>query len=375
MKIVIDITPFSQEGTGIGEYAFNIIKNLLSIDSKNEYIFYSWGNVEKKLIKYLSKYQNLKLKIIKIPHLLMFLRDKLRFLLGGIIASSADIFFSPDFTLPLFLKTKRKFVVVHDLAFMLYPEFYDKNTNIFRKKVSYSIKIADKILADSINTKKDIIKYFSASNDKIKVIYAGVSEEFQTQKNVQEIKKIKIKYNLKKYILSVGTLQPRKNYIKLIEAFCLIKDTYPDLSLVIAGGRGWLCEEVFEKINNPELKEKIIITNFINKEELVCLYQAAEVLAFPSIYEGFGIPILEAFASKIPVVCSMISSLPEVAGPAALYFNPHLPKEISQKITEIISKPYLREDLIKKGTERLKEFSWRKSAEKILEIFENENCN
>lgn len=375
MKIIIDITPLTQKGTGIKEYTFNIVKNILDIDKENEYLLYSWGKIDKDAINDLKKYNNCGLKIINIPGFLLFLRDKIKFLLGGLMAPRADIFFSPDFTLPLCVKAKKKFVVIHDLAFIIYPDFFPKKTNIFLEKIKYSVKTADKVIADSLNTKKDIIKYLDVKEEKIDVIYCGISKEFENLEKREEATKTKEKYNLKNYILSVGTIQPRKNFIKLIEAFLMIKDAFPDLCLVIAGNKGWLYNEVLKKANELKLNKKIIFTGFISQEEKLNLYRGAEAFVLPSFYEGFGIPVLEAFACKIPVLCSDNSSLKEVAGPAAIMFNPDSALDMAEKITGVLRGNALRDDLIKKGQERLKMFSWKTSAQKILEIFKYANRN
>lgn len=375
MKITIDITSLAQKGTGIKEYTLNIVKNLLKIDNENEYVLYSWEKIDNDVISQISCYKNYRLRIINIPSFLFFLRDKIKFLFSGIIMPYTDIFFSPDFALPLFLKAKNKFIIIHDLSFIIYPQFFNKKTNIFFKKVRYSFKAADKVIAVSLNTKKDIIRYLGTDEKKIKVISEGVSKNFSFIPDNEKTTFLKAKYNLNYYILSVGTLQPRKNFIKLIEAFNVIKDDYPELSLVIAGNKGWLYKEIFKKVSDLQLNKRVIFTGFILPEDLPSLYRGAKAFIFPSFYEGFGIPILEAFACDVPVLLSNTSSMPEVAGSAALYFNPNSAADLAQKIKMVLSDKKLNEDLIKKGQDRLKKFSWEDSACQILELFKNADRN
>jgi glycosyltransferase involved in cell wall biosynthesis len=262
------------------------------------------------------------------------------------------------------------------LAFKYFPELFPKKDlrrlNLF---TDFSIKHSDKIIAVSNSTKNDILKFYpEIKEEKIKVIYHGFDPElFQGEITEEDVNKINSKFKIQnsKFILYVGALQPRKNLEILIEAFDKIKKENQDLKLVLAGGKAWMWEGIVNKIKNSEYKKDIIITETIPFEEIVVLYQNASVFVFPSLYEGFGIPLLEAFASGVPVISASNSSLPEVGGNAALYFNEKNSDDLSCKIRSVLKDDNLRKDLIEKGNEQVKKFSWDKCARETLEVIKS----
>jgi len=233
-----------------------------------------------------------------------------------------------------------------------------------------SIKKSDKIIAVSQSTKNDILKFYpEVKEEKIHVIYHGFdSELFQKEISEEKIKKILNNYKLKtkNYILYVGAIQPRKNLEVLIEDFNLLKKGNPEIKLVLAGGKAWMWENIFEKAEKSPYSKDIIITGTVPFEDITILYRNASLFVFPSLYEGFGIPVLEAFASGIPVICSRNSSLPEVGGEAVLYFDAEKPGDLTEKIKDVLENGDLRNDLINRESEQVKKFSWDKCAEETL---------
>lgn len=269
-------------------------------------------------------------------------------------------------------KNLKTTVTIHDLAFKYFPQFFPKidllRLNLF---TNFAIKNSDKIIAVSQSTKKDILHFYPGiKEEKIKVIYHGFDPDlFQRKFSEETEKEILDRYTLSnvQYVLYVGALQPRKNLEQLIEAFEMVRKEKHRLKLVLAGGKAWMWKEIVKRVNKSEFRNDIIITGTISFEEIAVLYQNAEVFVFPSLYEGFGIPILEAMASGTPVICNQNSSLHEVAGDAALYYK-GTSGELVFKVKEVLESKFIRDNLVRKGAEQIKKFSWDKCAKETLEF-------
>jgi len=257
-----------------------------------------------------------------------------------------------------------------DLAFLEYPkDFKRSDLKQLTAWTKYSVKKASHIFAISESTKKDIIKYYGVNKDKITVTYPGIDKD--KLKANKEDKTVKDKYGIKgDYLIFIGTLQPRKNLVRLIRSFSTIVKSHPQLSLVIAGKKGWLYKDIFQTVKELELENKVIFTDFVPDQELPTLLKGAEAYVLPSLYEGFGIPVVEAMELGIPVVVTRISSLPELVGEAGVYIEePTLTKSISQALLKVIKlTDQQRKELIIKGKIQAKKFSWDESGEKTLEI-------
>jgi len=277
-----------------------------------------------------------------------------------------DIFFSPAHYLPRFCPVP-SIVTIHDLSYLYFPEdFLKKDLFQLKNWTEYSLKQAKKIIAVSKTTKKDILKSYKIPADKVEVVYnGGVRKhiEYPLWKD-EETKK-------NPYILYVGTLQPRKNIITLIKAFEKLKKLYPELKLTIAGKKGWLYDKIFDLVTELGLEADVYFTDYVTDNQLVYLYKNAFSFVMPSFYEGFGIPILEAMSYGCPVVASYSSSLPEVGADSCLYFDPKNPLDLIDKIKMLKDSPKLRNELIKKGKIRIKDFSWEKCGEQTLEIIKS----
>jgi glycosyltransferase involved in cell wall biosynthesis len=285
-----------------------------------------------------------------------------------------DALWMPMQALPFVKRKKLKTTVtIHDLAFKIFPQFFPRKDlrrlNLFS---DYAIKNSNKIIAVSQSTKNDILKFYPGINEKkIKVIYHGFDSELFQKEITKELSGGTLKgYGLENanYILYAGAIQPRKNLGILIEAFEKIKKDDPELKLVLAGGKAWMWEEIFDKASKSIYAKDIIITGTVKFEELKVLYENARVFVFPSLYEGFGMPVLEAFAAKIPLISAKNSSLTEVGGEAVLYFNENDPEDLSEKIKKVIEDDNLRNSLIQKGLVQLQKFSWDKCAKETLEF-------
>ncbi len=281
-----------------------------------------------------------------------------------------DAFFSPAHYSPRFCPAPT-IVTIHDLSFIFFPNDFLKTDLIkLRQWTKYSINKAKKIIAVSKTTKKDIIKYYQVPENKIEVIYNGYEKRITHKKfTLKEIKKWPVE--AKNYILYVGTLQPRKNITVLIQAFHLFKRLNKNFKLVIVGKKGWLYQDIFRLVKKLGLNNEVLFTDYISDEELIFLYQKAFCFILPSLYEGFGIPILEAMSFACPVISSFTSSLPEIGGDACLYFNPKNFNELFEKIKLLAENKNLRKELIKKGKKRVKLFSWKKCGQETLRVIKS----
>ena len=276
-----------------------------------------------------------------------------------------DVFFSPAHYIPRFISTPTV-VTIHDLSFHYFPEDFLKR-DLFKLKnwTKYSVHKAKKIIAVSNTTKNDLVKIYKLPSEKIQVIYNGYEKEAGKTKVDQKLIK-RLKNNF--YILYVGTLQPRKNIPALIDAFYEFVKDNREFKLVIAGKKGWLYEKIFNKVRNLGLERNIIFAGYISNATLKELYKNAFCFVHPSLYEGFGIPILEAMSEGCPVISSDKSSLPEVGGNAALYFDPNDANQLVSQINNLKNHADLRNTLILNGKERVKLFSWQKCAAETLSL-------
>jgi len=289
-----------------------------------------------------------------------------------------DILHCPDYLIPPTLN-KNIILTIHDLAFIRYPEFnFDwfikKYTSLVRKN---ALK-ARRIIADSLSTKNDIIKFFNINPDKIEVIYLAADNIFRKLNNGEKDINSLLKYGInKKYILSVGIIEPRKNFATLIKAFNYIREKDPGFSysLVIAGRTGWKSEDTYAERERSPYREDIIFTGRIPDSELVQIYNNAEIFVCPSIFEGFGMPPLEAMSCGLPVIASDTSSLKEVVGDSGILVKAEDEQEIAGRILDVLKNKELKEALIKKSLLQAKKFSWSNTAKKTLDLYYNTNLH
>jgi glycosyltransferase involved in cell wall biosynthesis len=281
-----------------------------------------------------------------------------------------DLFHAPDFTLPP-VRRARTLVTVHDLAFLLRPESAQEGLRLYLEQVvPRSIARADYVLTDSENTRNDVICLMDAAPERVFVIPGGVAPMFRPASEDAIENVCRARGIARPYILSAGTIQPRKNYPTLIEAYDRLRTrTHLPHQLVIAGGRGWLTDATFERAGRSAFHDDIHFAGFVPDEELIALYSGASVFAYPSYYEGSGLPIWEAMACGAPVVCSNTSCLPECAGDAALLVSPDDPEGLSEVMETVCSDTELAADLRRRGTDRALSFQWSDSAQRLLALY------
>lgn len=279
--------------------------------------------------------------------------------------SNIDVFFAPAHYSPAFLN-KPLVVTIHDLSYFYYPdEFLKKDLYKLKNWTKKSIEKAEKIICVSKTTKKDVEKFYG-KKDNVEVIYNGYKNRVEKNKSEDILKKNNLKKD--KYLLYVGTLQPRKNIQTLIESFAQFSKENNDFKLVIAGKKGWLFNSIFQKVIDYKLEDKVVFTDYVTDGDLIILYKNAFCFIMPSFYEGFGIPLLEAMQYKCPVISSQKSSLPEIGGDACLYFNPESIGDLTDKIIMLKKDKNLKKNLISAGSLRVRDFSWKKCSKETLDV-------
>lgn len=369
MKIAIQAADLDNkriDGTRV--YLLNVLRYLGKISPEDNFVIYHKNNFNPELAPPIfPNYDVKKLKFFK-------LWTQTRFAYN-IWKDKVDILWMPMHNIPFFKKKNLKTVVtIHDLAFKQFPETFPRK-DLFQLNLLTDLAVnrADKIIAVSQSTKDDILKFYpKIKSDKIRVVYHGFDRNLYQKEFYKEfILEILKKHSLKpkKYILYVGAIQPRKNLKTLVRAFEIFKkENKNNLKLVIAGGKAWCWKDTIEAIENSPVRNSIILTGRIPFEDLSILQQNASVFVFPTLYEGFGIPVLEAFAAGTPVICSKNSSLPEVGADAVEYFESLDERELADKISKVISDRKLQEEMIKKGYLQLDKFSWEKCAQETLKF-------
>ena len=365
MKIAIIVDYLDDApGSGIATYASNLTKNLIRIDSINDYFL-----VNSKKDTSLKDTQSIIIPRYQIP----FGKEIRKLLVIPKILNQKqiDLVHETYHFGPFILPTKyKKIVTIHDLTSILFGKTH-KTLSVIRHKLGLSLmlKRSDKIIAVSYSTKQDLMNYFKISDNKIKVIYEAADQIFQPLSS-EKVQHFKDKYDLNyQYILYVGTLEPRKNIPLIIKAFYILNKEGFQHKLVIAGKKGWKYKTIYQLIDKLNLQKEVIFIGFIPDNDLPALYNAANLFVYPSLYEGFGLPPLEAMSCGCPVITSNISSLPEVVGDAGIMIDPYSVDELYEAMHKVLINEIVRKDMIKKGLERSQMFSWTKTAEETLKIY------
>ena len=361
MRIGINGLVLKKENSGIGNYTIHVINQMADM-TDDELILFVMAS---KSIRFLI---NPKIKIVGLfPYetnrYLKVLVEQL-LLNRQIKKQKIDMLFCPAFTMPI-LKVCKTVIVVHDMIYKLKIDGSSKLKDWYSNFLfSRSIKKADQIITVSTATKTDLKRYFP-NRKNIHVIHLGSSmKEYKTKKPPKAINRDE------KFILMTGTMTPRKNIDRALEALSQIGNK-TDIKLLLAGGVSKKSQATLQKISDTNLTDRVIVAGFLTDEELAWCYENAEMLLFCSIYEGFGLPPLEAMRHNLPVIASNVTSIPEVVGDAALMVNPYSVDQIADGIMELLTHDDLKQELIKKGKERVKLFSWEKTAEETLKVLKN----
>lgn len=380
MRIAFDCSPLLKQKTGIGWYCYNLLEQLLNL-TEEEFVLFSFSLKSRRpdlpkgwLTRPMTSYRfYAPLTRSSVVFVSKVLNEKV----SRPLLPSVDIAHFTNF-IGFPIRRAKTILTIHDLAFVRYPETIQKlNLFILRSLLKNSIDIADVVITVSNSTKKDLVSFFNYYPDKIITIPLGVNHGvFRPVSNKSIIDDFKRKYSLGRYILFLGTLEPRKNPIGLLKAYVVLcqkmeLDRTPDL--VFGGGIGWknkIFEEKYLSLDK-NIKDKIHFLGYIPQEELPFLYSGADVFVFPSFWEGFGLPPLEAMACGVPVVTSNVSSLPEVVENAALLVDPNSHEQIAEAIYKVLTDEDLASKLKYAGIKQAAKFTWKNTAQQTLEVYKN----
>ncbi|OGZ02496.1 MAG: hypothetical protein A2390_02020 [Candidatus Liptonbacteria bacterium RIFOXYB1_FULL_36_10] len=382
MKILVDARVFSKGGySGVEEYARHLITEMLKAKKENFSFSFFYNGLRNALLpeEILREAGTAEILNWHIPNRALDFFCRFSGFLNPAGYAEANVVFSPHFNFLLTGKIPR-ILTIHDLSFMHYPEFFSLKQRIWHlaQGVEKQIKEASLIIAVSEFTKSDVINFFGVPEEKVKVIYSGLSREFKVLETELEKEKMKAFAEREKiekpFLLYVGAIEPRKNVRAAIKAFNLIKErksVWKDLEFIIAGSKGWLDKEVYQEAERSRFRKDIRFFKSLIPQERVLLYNLARVFVYPSFFEGFGFPPLEAQACGVPVVSSGRTSLSEVLLDSAIFINPWRVEDMSEAITLALDDGKEREELILKGFENVRRFDWKKTADSVLETIES----
>jgi glycosyltransferase involved in cell wall biosynthesis len=368
MRIGLITNMMDKPNGGIGRYTENLVSNLLLIDRKNEYYLI---HSNKKDYNFIGNYQEIRLPFFdSIPKKLItgtFLFEKI------CKDYKLDILHDLGQISPFFFKSKtKKVLTIHDLSVYRYPKYFSLYARTYSKLFPTITKNTNKIITDSNSSKRDIIKILGVKKENIDVVYLGIENKFKVIRNKKTLKELRTKYNLpRQYVLFIGTIEPRKNLVSLIKAFAkALPSLKGDIKLIIGGKIGWEKNTIYSLPEKLGINNRIQFIGKVEEEDLAPLYSLASTFVYPSLYEGFGLPPLEAMACGCPVITSNVSSLPEVVDDAAILINPYsLEDELGININRILDDARFRQKLIEKGVQNAKSFSWINTAKQTLEIY------
>lgn len=376
MRVLIDCTQISRQRAGVSVYALNMIREMLRLQAERLQsqidLFLLVQDDDSDFFLAADR-----VTILKVPAR-FFRRLPLRFLLEQLYIPwltwrlRLDVVHSLHYAFPLLPLSARKVVTIHDLTSYKMPEAHLRSKLLyFRFFLRASQCGADSLIFVSEATRKDYLARFPRFRGDSSVVTLGKSSEFRPDLDPQRIAAVRQKYGVTgPYILYLGMIEPRKNLSRLVEAFAQIAEKHPTHQLVIAGKKGWMYQGIFETVQQLNIAHRVVFPGYIDEEDKPFLIRGAEVFAYPSLYEGFGIPVLEAMACGVPVITSSVSSMPEVAADAALLVNPVNTDEIAAALLRLLGSPELRSELSARAIHQAERFSWRHTAEETLSIYE-----
>lgn len=364
MRIVIDGSCITGVRAGIGNYTYSLLKELLKTDLSNTYTLLSKSQMNELTFP----------ESLKQPDRINLSRNIYKYLpfdserLNG----RFDLYHEPNYIPRIF---KGKIVTtICDMSYKLFPQYHPRRRVMTFNFFENRMRNSDRIITISENSKQEIIELLKVPEEKVVVTYLGASEDYKPiEINPEQKHYFRKTYGLPdNYLLYVGTIEPRKNLSRLIEAFYLFKKettTQNNIKLVLAGGKGWLFYEIFSRVQELKIEDQIVFTGYVPDEHLPYLYNMAMAFVYPSIYEGFGLPPLEAMSCGIPVISSNTSSIPEVVGAAGILIDPYNVTDLAEAMSKVVQSKSLRAELSQKGLSKASQFSWAKCAEETLKIY------
>lgn len=387
LRVIVDVTPITAKPSGVGLYVTNLIYYLYLLQTRENFqlnIFYqpslkNWLKQDSNFPELLDQFDNFELTqqcfffpypvrisnwlLNNLPQTFPLLLDK--------SLQKYQIFHGTNFTVYPDRFTL-KVMTLYDLTFLKYPQYVDSVVAKYYRRVQQCLQWTDLVITISESSKQDVIKYLNISPEKIFVtpLASRYSVNYLASANITQLQS-QVNYNFDiPYLLFVSTIEPRKNIITLIQAFNYLKAQYKiEHNLILIGKKGWKYQEIFSAIAKSPYNKNIIHLDYLSDQLVALFYKLATVFIYPSYYEGFGLPVLEAMTLGTPVICSNTSSLPEVVGNAAIQFNSNNFLELADAIREVINNSQLQQDLVTKGYQQASNFSWEKTAKKTLDAY------
>lgn len=372
MNILIDFTQIPKQKVGVGVYALNLVRGIAKLDLENSYYILiqddenSLDSLERNNFKLIDIQSRIFRKVI-----FRFLLEQL-FIPYLTVRKRIDVVHSLHYSFPLLTFGAKKIVTIHDMTFFKFPKYHRVIKRYYFKFFTRLVaRLADKIISPSESTLKDFILWTGARTEKVSVVHLGGWDWPMPSFPRERIELIKKKYGINgEYLLFIGMIEPRKNVANLILAFDKFLKVNNRYHLVIVGKKGWGYRQVFDLIDELRLYDKIIFTGFVEEDEKPDIIRGAKIFVYPSIYEGFGIPVLEALSLGVPTITSNVSSMPEVAGGAALLVDPTNVDELCLGMKRLLDDETLYQGLKKKAILQARKFSWRKTAQKTIELYQ-----
>ena len=371
MRVGIDATAIPRTRAGAGNYIFHLIRGISEADTSNSYVVFSrpqhveeWGIRQPNIVFHETDLASRPLRLLWEQTILPILARHHRL----------DVLHSPHYTFPLFVPMRRV-VTILDMTFFLYPELHSLAKRVFfRTMISLAARFADRLITISDSTATDLFRVLGsrALAEKTHPIPLAADPAYRPISDASAISSVCERFGLEpgRFILSVGVLEPRKNLPVLLRAYRGLRDEGVRHPLAIVGKRGWMFESIFSAVEELQLTHDVVFTGHVSDADLPYLYNGATVFVYPSIYEGFGLPVLEALACGTPVVTSNVSSLPEIVGEAGLLVDPHDPCALSAAIGRLLGDPNLARSLARRGRERAAGFSWQRTARETISVYE-----
>jgi glycosyltransferase involved in cell wall biosynthesis len=370
MRIAFDATAMPRLMAGAAVYTYELARALAAVDSENEYVIFARGSHFDDLPAMRPGVRVLKVRAPSRPLRLLWEQTVLPWPAKGGRQLRIDVLHSPHHTTPLAPCGYRRVVTIHDLTFFLLPERYPTTRRLyFQTMTRLSARVADAVIVPSEAVKGDVMRILGLPPERLFVIPEAAAPAFHPQDAVA-IEAVRRRYGLEgPFLLSVGSLEPGKNRERLLQAFARLRAQGLKHTLVVAGQRAWRYEGEAPLARRLGLADSVRFLGHVPQADLPALYSAADVFVFPSLYEGFGLPALEALACGTPVVASNVSALPEVVGDAALQVSPLDVEALADAMERLLRDDRLRSDLRERGLERARQFSWEKAARQTAEVY------
>jgi glycosyltransferase involved in cell wall biosynthesis len=368
MRIGIDATALPPQPVGAGNYIIQLIRAFAALDGENQFVIFA-SERGRSLIDLPDK-PPLEWKLISDRSPAVRLIWEQTFFSRLIREADIDVLHSLHYTRPFRLSCS-SVVTFHDMTFFLYPELHTSTKRIFfPQAIKSSAKRADFVITVSESTRQDAIRLLNLSPDRVITVQHGVDRAFRPINDIEFGKRVTNKYRLPgKFILYVGLIEPRKNLPLLINAYKKLVDDGTDHNLVLVGRFGWIFDEVLQQIEKLNLTDKVILTGYVEQVDLPMVYNLCDLFVYPTLYEGFGLPALEAMACGIPVITTDVSSLPEIVGEAGLLVSPNDVEALFEGINKVLYDEGLRLNMARRGTKQAAKFSWERAARSTLEVY------